>query len=159
MYRVWNFLSNYSVLLVAGAVIALIWANTDPYSYHHFVETPLWANNLIGAEYSYWKKAYGEGAAELVAAGPERVLSVHYLVNDVLMAFFFAVAGKEVWEAVILKNGSLRGKKAMTPLVATAGGMFGPIAIYLGIAFVMGSETYSAVANGWAVPTATDIAF
>ncbi|MEM9268782.1 MAG: Na+/H+ antiporter NhaA, partial [Pseudomonadota bacterium] len=56
-------------------------------------------------------------------------------------------------------NGSLRGKKAMTPLVATAGGMFGPIAVYLGIAFVMGSETYSAVANGWAVPTATDIAF
>ncbi|MEO1551104.1 MAG: Na+/H+ antiporter NhaA [Pseudomonadota bacterium] len=159
MYRVWNFLSSYSLLLVIGAVIALIWANTDPHSYHHFVETPLWANDLIGAEYSYWKKSYGEGAAALVAPGSERVLSLHYLVNDVLMAFFFAVAGKEVWEAVILKNGSLRGKKAMTPLVATAGGMFGPIAIYLGIAFVMGSETYSAVANGWAVPTATDIAF
>ena len=79
--------------------------------------------------------------------------------NDVLMALFFAIAAKEVWEAVILEQGSLRGKKAATPLFATAGGMFGPIAVYLGLAMVMGSETYSAVANGWAIPTATDIAF
>ncbi len=159
MYRVWSFITNYSVLLVLGAVLALIWANTDPHSYHHFVETPLWANDLVGAKYDYWVKAYGHGAEDLVAAGSERVLSLHYLINDMLMALFFAVAGKEVWEAVVLKSGSLRGKKAMTPLVATAGGMFGPIAVYLGLALIMGSETYSAVANGWAVPTATDIAF
>jgi NhaA family Na+:H+ antiporter len=75
------------------------------------------------------------------------------------MAFFFAIAAKEVWEAVILKNGSLRGKKAATPLFATAGGMFGPIAVYLGLAVLLGSDTYSALANGWAIPTATDIAF
>jgi len=75
------------------------------------------------------------------------------------MALFFAIAAKEVWEAVILKNGSLRGKKAATPLFATAGGMFGPIAVYLGLAAMLGSDTYSAVANGWAIPTATDIAF
>ena len=75
------------------------------------------------------------------------------------MAFFFAVAGKEVWEAVALKSGPLRGKKALTPLVATSGGMFGPIAVYLGLAYFMGSDTYTAVANGWAIPTATDIAF
>ncbi|MGR3491658.1 MAG: Na+/H+ antiporter NhaA, partial [Shimia sp.] len=60
---------------------------------------------------------------------------------------------------VILKDGSLRGRKAATPLFATAGGMFGPIAVYLGLAALLGSETYSAVANGWAIPTATDIAF
>ncbi|MEL6600484.1 MAG: Na+/H+ antiporter NhaA, partial [Pseudomonadota bacterium] len=35
----------------------------------------------------------------------------------------------------------------------------GPIAVYLGLAYFLGSETYSAVANGWAIPTATDIAF
>ena len=44
-------------------------------------------------------------------------------------------------------------------LFATAGGMFGPIAVYLGLAAFLGSDTYSAVANGWAIPTATDIAF
>ena len=75
------------------------------------------------------------------------------------MAFFFAIAAKEVWEAIILKDGSLRGKKAATPLVATAGGMFGPIAVYLGLAAFLGSDTYNAVQNGWAIPTATDIAF
>src|SRR5690606_38854154 len=88
-----------------------------------------------------------------------RTLTVHYLINDLLMAFFFAMAGKEVWEAVALRNGSLRGKKALTPLVATAGGMLGPVAVYLGLALIMGSETYNAVAHGWAIPTATDIAF
>jgi NhaA family Na+:H+ antiporter len=142
MYRVWNFLANYSLLLITGAVTALIWANLDAESYHHFVEFVIWDNAPIGHLHD-----------------GHRTLTLHYLVNDVLMAFFFAIAAKEVWEAVILENGSLRGRKAATPLIATVGGMLGPIAVYLGLAAVMGSETYSAVANGWAIPTATDIAF
>ena len=142
MYRVWNFVTNYSLLLIAGALIALVWANTNPDSYHHFVEFVIWDHAPIGH--------YHHG---------HRTLTLHYLVNDILMAFFFAIAAKEVWEAVVLKNGSLRGKKAATPLFATAGGMFGPIAVYLGLAALMGSDTYDAVANGWAIPTATDIAF
>ncbi|GFE65072.1 Na+/H+ antiporter NhaA [Litoreibacter roseus] len=148
MYRVWNFVTNYSLLLIFGALIALVWANTNPDSYHHFVDFVIVDHFFIGHAH------YDEtGALEY------RTLTLHYLVNDVLMAFFFAIAAKEVWEAIILKNGSLRGKKAATPLFATAGGMFGPIAVYLGLASIMGSETYNAVANGWAIPTATDIAF
>jgi NhaA family Na+:H+ antiporter len=73
------------------------------------------------------------------------------------MAFFFAIAGKEVWEALILEQGSLRGRRALTPLVATAGGMLGPVAVYLGLAAWLG--IFADVAHGWAVPTATDIAF
>lgn len=155
MYRVWSFLTNYSLLLIIGAVIALIWANMDVIApvagaphywadlYHSFVDFKIWDNAPIGK--------LDDG---------QRTLTLHYLVNDVLMALFFAIAAKEVWEAVILKNGSLRGKKAATPLFATAGGMFGPIAVYLGMAyFVFGSDTYDAVQNGWAIPTATDIAF
>ena len=159
MYRVWNFLTEYSLLLIIGAVLALIWANLDATSYHHFVEYPLWFNDFVGLDYDYWKKTYGEGYDKYAADGAAKVLSAHYLVNDMLMAFFFAIAAKEVWEAVILKNGSLRGKKAATPLFATLGGMVGPISIYLGLAMIMGSTTYDAVANGWAIPTATDIAF
>jgi len=75
------------------------------------------------------------------------------------MALFFAVAAKEVWEAVILKQGALRGRKAATPLIATLGGMMGPVLVYLCIAMVFGSDTFDAVFRGWAVPTATDIAF
>ena len=148
MYRVWNFVTNYSLLLILGAVIALIWANTDASSYHHFVEFVIWDHAPIG--HAHYDEA---GLVDY------RTLTLHYLINDVLMAFFFAIAAKEVWEAVILKNGSLRGKKAATPLFATAGGMFGPIAVYLGLAAWLGSDTYNAVANGWAIPTATDIAF
>lgn len=145
--RVWNFISQYSLLLIGGAFIALIWANIDPNSYHQIVDFVLLKESLVG-------KLYGDDPGLF-----SRKLTFHYLVNDVLMAFFFAVAGKEVWEAVALKNGSLRGKKAITPLFATAGGMIGPVITYLGIAWLLGSETYSAVANGWAIPTATDIAF
>ena len=148
MYRVWNFVTNYSLLLIIGALIALVWANLDATSYHHFVEYELIHKFPIGHAH------YDEnGLVEY------RSLTMHYLVNDVLMAFFFAIAAKEVWEAVILKNGSLRGRKAATPLFATAGGMFGPIAVYLGLAAFLGSDVYDAVANGWAIPTATDIAF
>jgi len=154
MYRVWNFLTNYSLLLIIGAVTALIWANMDVLSpvagdphywanaYHHFVEFVIWDHAPIGHLHD-----------------GHRTLTLHYLVNDLLMAFFFGIAAKEVWEAVILKNGSLRGKRAATPLFATAGGMFGPIGVYLGLALFLGSDTYNAVANGWAIPTATDIAF
>jgi NhaA family Na+:H+ antiporter len=148
MYRVWNFLANYSLLLILGALIALVWANVSPDSYHHFVEYPLFDHSFIGHPH------YGpDGEVEY------RTLTLHYLINDVLMAFFFAIAAKEVWEAIILKNGSLRGKKAATPLVATLGGMIGPIAVYLGLAAFLGSDVYDAVARGWAIPTATDIAF
>ena len=142
MYRVWNFLTNYSLLLIIGALIALVWANTNPETYHHFVEFVIWDHAPIGHLHD-----------------GHRTLTLHYLVNDLLMAFFFAIAAKEVWEAVILKEGSLRGKKAATPLIATAGGMIGPIAVYLGLAMMFGSDTFDAVKNGWAIPTATDIAF
>lgn len=142
MYRIWNFVTNYSLLLIIGAGIALVWANTHPESYHHFVDYPLIADSFVGHLHD-----------------GHRTLTLHYLVNDVLMAFFFAIAAKEVWEAVILENGSLRGKKAATPLIATVGGMLGPIAVYLGLAAFIGSDTYDAVARGWAIPTATDIAF
>lgn len=147
VYRVWNFVTNYSILLISGAILALIWANIDPHSYHDFVELVIFDDFIIGHPH----------ADEL--GHIHRTLTLHYLINDVLMAFFFAIAAKEVWEAIILKNGSLRGKKAVTPLFATAGGMFGPIVVYLGLAAILGSETYDAVARGWAIPTATDIAF
>ena len=148
MYRVWNFVTNYSLLLIIGALIALVWANTNPEGYKYFVDYVLIEDFFIGKPY------YDD--AGLVAY---RTLTLHYFVNELLMAFFFAIAAKEVWEAVILKNGSLRGKKAATPLVATFGGMAGPIAVYLGLAYFLGSDTYDAVAKGWAIPTATDIAF
>lgn len=144
MYRVWNYVTNYSLLLIAGALIALVWANIDAEGYHHFVDFVIVDNFWIGD-------------LDMEGGQATRTLTMHYLVNDVLMALFFAIAAKEVWEAVILESGSLRGRKAMTPLIATAGGMLGPITVYLGLAAVLG--IYETVSRGWAIPTATDIAF
>jgi Na+:H+ antiporter, NhaA family len=144
MYRVWTYVSTYSLLLIAGAVIALVWANIDPASYHSVIDMVLIDNFVIG-------HPHGEGGDTV------RTLTLHYLINDVLMAFFFAIAGKEVWEAIALESGSLRGRRALTPLIATAGGMLGPITVYLGLAAMLG--VFDAVSRGWAIPTATDIAF
>ena len=143
MYRLWNFVTTYSLLLVGGAALALVWANVSFESYQALTHFTIAENSPIG---------------ELRADG-SRVLTLHVLVNDLLMAFFFAIAAKEVWEAVILRDGPLRGRKAATPLIATVGGMAGPVLVYLGLAGLLGSETWNALAHGWAIPTATDIAF
>lgn len=147
MYRLWNFITTYSLLLLGGAALALVWANVAPESYHSLVHFTIADHAVIG---------HLNGDAE---SGLYRTLTLHDLVNDLLMAFFFAIAAKEVWEAVILKGGPLRGRKAATPLIATIGGMLGPVLVYLGLAALLGSQTWSALAHGWAIPTATDIAF
>ena len=144
MYRIWNFVSTYSLLLIAGAAIGLLWANVSPASYHGLVDFALWRGGPIGEL---------EHRGGLVL----RVVTVHSLFNDVLMAFFFAMAGKEVWEAMILREGALRGRKALTPLIATLGGMLGPALVYVGLAAYLG--VLGGVHRGWAIPTATDIAF
>ncbi len=145
--RIWSVVMDYSLLLVLGAVIALVWANVSPENYKVFHDLIILDNFFVG-------HAHAD-----VEGHVHRTLTLHYLVNDVLMALFFAIAGKEVWEAVALKDGSLKGTKAVTPLFATLGGMAGPVAVYLCLALMLGSTTFDAVSRGWAIPTATDIAF
>ena len=88
---------------------------------------------------------------EKVAHGP-----FHFVVNDMLMCFFFGIAAKEIWEA-LLPGGVLSSpKKAATPLMATLGGVIGPAGLYVLGAYFFGR---SDLTRGWAIPTATDIAF
>jgi len=76
-------------------------------------------------------------------------------VNDVLMAFFFLLAGKEIREAM-LPGGALSSvRTASLPIMATLGGMIGPAAIYIVGAKMLMPE----LMPGWAIPMATDIAF
>ena len=79
----------------------------------------------------------------------------HFLVNDILMAFFFLLAGKEIRESM-LPGGALSSvKTAALPIIATFGGMAGPALL-----FVIGAQIFEPEATrGWAVPMATDIAF
>ena len=143
------FLFENSIFLVVGSILALIWANLDAawghHTYQHFVHFDL--ANLFGVAESHGHDA-----------GPHHsATTIHFLVNDVLMALFFAIAAKEVWEAV-LPGGSLSNlKKAATPLVGTAGGVLGPAIVYVGLALALGR--FDDLGNGWAIPCATDIAF
>ncbi len=83
--------------------------------------------------------------------------TLHWLINDLLMALFFAIAGKEVWESILPGGALSNPRKAATPLLATLGGILGPVSVYLyGLLFV---ASPGGLTNGWAIPCATDIAF
>ncbi len=80
-------------------------------------------------------------------------LSVHHWINDALMAIFFFFVTLEIKREFIQGELSNR-KKALLPIIAAVGGMMIPALFYVFINYD-NSETL----NGWAIPSATDIAF
>ncbi|WEV79059.1 Na+/H+ antiporter NhaA [Janibacter cremeus] len=81
-------------------------------------------------------------------------LSVGEWAADGLLAIFFFVVGLELKEEFVA--GKLRDPKtAALPIAAAAGGVIVPAAIYFAITMSAGGEAL----QGWAIPTATDIAF
>ncbi|WP_022867641.1 Na+/H+ antiporter NhaA [Schaalia vaccimaxillae] len=132
--RIKHFLSNETsagMLVIVIALIALVIANS-PLS--HFYE------HLSHMEF-----------------GPKSLglhLSVHEWAADGLLTIFFFVVGLELKTEFV--TGSLRDmKEAALPMIAAAFGMIGPAILYVTIQLTLGSSHFS----GWAVPTATDIAF
>ena len=80
-------------------------------------------------------------------------LSVHHWINDALMAIFFFFVTLEIKREFI--QGELSNfKKALLPIIGAVGGMLVPALFYVYINFE-NPETL----NGWAIPSATDIAF
>jgi Na+:H+ antiporter, NhaA family len=80
----------------------------------------------------------------------------HFVVNDIGMAFFFALAAKEVVEATAPRGALHSPRRAALPLTAAIGGMAGPALIYLALVHLL---TVPELTRGWAIPSATDIAF
>ena len=183
MRRPISFLFENSLFLIFGTLAALVWANSGAIeSYKHFVHFP-----IVGANTSDDHDSNDPTHDEQHATTPDdhdsvtdesetsiisqifaRVvlrsdgnhqhgITVHFLINDILMAMFFAIAAGEVWEA-LLPGGSLSNpRKAATPLIATLGGILGPAILYMLATMYMGTtELYG---DGWAIPCATDIAF
>ena len=82
--------------------------------------------------------------------------ALQFAVNDIGMVFFFALATKEVVEATAPGGVLSSVRRAATPVLAALGGMIFPAAVYLAI---VGAAGQPALARGWAIPCATDIAF
>lgn len=122
------------IVLIVCVVVAMLLANLPATShlYHRLLhmELGLWIDgNLF----------------------PEN-MNLEKFVNDGLMVVFFFTVGLEIRREI--SHGELSTpKKAILPVVAALGGMLVPATIYA--LFNAGT----AVANGWGIPTATDIAF
>jgi hypothetical protein len=118
------------VLLVAAAA-ALIWANSPAYaSYEHLWHAPL---------------TVGLGGYVLQ-------LPLHFWTNDGLMTVFFLLVGMEI-RREIYEGALATPSLAALPLAAAIGGVAVPALIYVAV------NTEPALRQGWAIPTATDIAF
>jgi NhaA family Na+:H+ antiporter len=117
----------------------LVFANIDIHAYEVMVDY-----HIFGEDTKIFGKA----------------VTVHFLVNEIFMVFFFGIATKEITESV-LPGGALNPmRKAINPLMGTLGGVVGPAGLFLLLAWVFygGGDDLSIVANGWGIPTATDIA-
>ena len=123
--------SASSVMLIAAAAAALIWANSPwQHEYEHLLEAQLSIDLAIWA-----------------VSG-----SLHFWVNEVAMVLFFFVIGLEIKREITI--GELSDPRVMAaPVAGAIGGMLLPLALYLLIA--QGSDAR----QGWAIPMATDVAF
>lgn len=126
--------SSGGIVLALAALVALVLSNSPLAPlYRAFVDLP----------------------GELRVAGDALVLAKPLLlwVNDLWMAVFFFVVGLEIKREVLA--GELASvRRAALPLVAAAGGMAAPALIYLAL-----NHADPVAVRGWAIPTATDIAF
>ncbi|MGC4746311.1 Na+/H+ antiporter NhaA [Micromonospora sp. DT201] len=120
-------------LLLFGAVLALIWANS-PWS-DSYTRLGTWVPWPGGAPWHL-------------------DLDVATWAADGLLAIFFFVVGLELKREFVA--GELRDpRRAVLPVVAALGGMLLPALIYAAVVLSAGG----AGLRGWAIPTATDIAF
>ncbi|MEV7967694.1 Na+/H+ antiporter NhaA [Sphaerisporangium sp. NPDC088356] len=118
-------------LLLAGAVAAMVWANS-PWS---------------GGYEALRSFRFGPAALHLD-------LDLAAWAADGLLAVFFFVAGLELKREFVA--GDLRQvRRAVVPVAAAAGGVVVPAVLYV----VLASGAGAGAARGWAIPTATDIAF
>ena len=127
--------SSGGIVLFASGALGLIVANSFlAEHYQHFLHLPV--NLSIGA------------------IGLKKTLQ--HFINDGLMAVFFFLVGLEIKRELVAGELSRR-EQAMMPFFAAASGMLVPALIY--VAFVAAQGGDSEMYKGWAIPSATDIAF
>ncbi|WP_354641348.1 Na+/H+ antiporter NhaA [Kitasatospora camelliae] len=118
------------VLLLLAALVALIWANVWPHAYETASDFTVGPSTPLHLD-----------------------LSLEAWANDGLLTIFFFVAGIELKREFVA--GELRNRSAaMLPVIAAVSGVVLPAVLYAVVNSGPGGHL-----GGWAVPTATDIAF
>ena len=140
MYRVSSFVPRFAKALLAGAALATVWVNLAPSSYYDAVEWRLLDLDLPG-----W-----------VSPIPVSLTPLS-LVAEGLMALFLFFVGKELWEALVLERGALRGDKALLPLGMTLGGMLGAAMVWVLVGSLIETAEEAGFATGWQVPLGSDV--
>jgi Na+:H+ antiporter, NhaA family len=119
------------IVLLSAAAAALVWANSP------------WSHSYE----ALWHVTIDIGLGALLPAQ-----DLHFWVNDGLMTVFFLVVGLEIRRE--MHEGALTDLRVATlPFIAALGGVLVPALLYVVI------NTDPTAHHGWAIPTATDIAF
>lgn len=140
MYRVSPFVTRFARALLGGAVLATLWVNLAPASYYDAIEF-----RLLDLALPAWIAPLGVS------------LTPMSLVADGLMALVFFFTGKELWEALVLERGALRGRQALLPLGLTLGGMAGAAGLWIAVAALIETAEEAGLGTGWQVPLGSDV--
>lgn len=79
------------------------------------------------------------------------------IVADGLMALFLFFVGKELWEALTLEQGALKGRQALLPAGLILGGLVGAAGVWVLTGQLVETAGEAGFATGWPVPLGTDV--
>jgi Na+:H+ antiporter, NhaA family len=133
-------LQHYAKALLAGAAIATLVVNIDPGSYydtiewHPFDSAPLYRLRLFYPGFN-----------------------LATFVSSLLLPMFVLLIAKEIWEAIVLEHGGLRGKLAIAPLAMVLGGMVMSAATWQILTAFFETAEEAVDATGWVMPFGSDM--
>jgi len=140
-----NYLSEFSIPLIAGVITSLLLANLVP----DLFRAGEGGHGLAGFFHKDAPSLFGNLSLF------HHSINFNFLINDIFMVIFFGIATVEITQSV-LPGGSLYPiKRAINPLLGTLGGVVGPIVLYLSFCALFDRQD---AVMGFGIPTATDIA-
>lgn len=107
-------IGDLSIPLVAGIVVALLWANIDYASYSAFVYTDFWHG-----------------------------INFHFLVNDVFLVLFFGLVSVEIVHGLEPGGNLFPIKSTVSNLLGAGGGVILPVVIFFALNHLIGSPAYT----------------
>lgn len=140
MYRVSSFVPRFAKALLGGAALATLWVNLAPASYYDSIEL-----RLLDLTLPAW-----------IAPLPFSLTPLN-LVADAAMSLFLFFIGKELWEALTLEHGALKGRQAVLPAGLTLGGLAGAAGMWILVGSLIETAEEAGFATGWQVPLGSDV--